>query len=862
MQRLWLIVAIAISACHRGDDTVPTTESPPKAPMSVMRPITALMDAGAEKPAKPVEDKALTITPGHVDRTGAVLGKNRAFTAHLLRGHDFWRERLAKAHGIDSEAAHGLTLGDVDGDLLDDLYLCMPGGLPNRLFLREPNGSFADMSEASGADWLDASPCALFLDFDDNGVTDLAVVAADQLLLMENEGRGHFTVRQALALTEPTTTLQASDHDGDGDLDLWAIGENRRWIRQDREWSFVDEGPVSASDSATLLEPQPLETAAEFPLPDDARALATMDWDFDGDADTWIARRGAPRVQLLLNNAPTTNFVSVHLLGNGRTTSREAIGATVTIHGHTQRRHAGHVVRSQSSSWLTFQGLPPDEAATATVVWPGGEEQTFADLALNSFYQLRQGRADAVPWKPSPPADLRDPKAEDAPHASTVRIILPQGLPFPHPVHETLALTGKPTLLKLWAADWEPSVDDLRTWLAETFPENDLEIILAEVTPSNAEADTMLANLSGPFRTLTLSLESLHLIDLFQQASLDYKETLPVPSAFLLDAQGYVKALYKGPVDPDLVRGDLPLLIADGATRRQAGVPFPGRWWSPVPVPDPQRLCALLMDRGAVDQAAAYLQQVNTMDRQWRPHLLSEEMAAQRDIAMATLLRERGQADAAIEIYRQALDQRPNDLTLRLAFTDYLETLGRTEAAVSQWETILAQAPKHLPTLQKLRQHHWSQGNAEAALSLLDQLLALEPENADYHCDRGRALQRLGRASEAVRTYARALKYAANHPGASNGFAWIRSAHPQKSMRDEDLANRLATVACRKTEHQNPEYLLTLSITQAATGAFEKATETVDQALALAPKGQLLDQLQSCRDLFVEKNVFRDASLK
>ena len=40
---------------------------------------------------------------------------------------------------------------------------------------------------------------------------------------------------------------------------------------------------------------------------DDARAVATIDWDRDGDLDMWVANRTAPQVRLLRNNQTSTN---------------------------------------------------------------------------------------------------------------------------------------------------------------------------------------------------------------------------------------------------------------------------------------------------------------------------------------------------------------------------------------------------------------------------------------------------------------------------------------------------------------------------------------------------------------------------
>ena len=64
-----------------------------------------------------------------------------------MRGTDHWRARLPRVLGLDVVANHGLAIGDVNGDLLDDLYLCMQGGLPNRLYLRNPDGTLGRQAD-------------------------------------------------------------------------------------------------------------------------------------------------------------------------------------------------------------------------------------------------------------------------------------------------------------------------------------------------------------------------------------------------------------------------------------------------------------------------------------------------------------------------------------------------------------------------------------------------------------------------------------------------------------------------------------------------------------------------------------------
>ncbi|MEC9054777.1 MAG: VCBS repeat-containing protein, partial [Verrucomicrobiota bacterium] len=100
------------------------------------------------------------------DCTESVLGSNDSYRQQILRGYPYWLERIQDTRQMTLLGTPGAALGDVDGDGLEDLYLCQAGGVPNRLYLQKLDGTLQDFTEESGAGWLESSRSALLVDLD------------------------------------------------------------------------------------------------------------------------------------------------------------------------------------------------------------------------------------------------------------------------------------------------------------------------------------------------------------------------------------------------------------------------------------------------------------------------------------------------------------------------------------------------------------------------------------------------------------------------------------------------------------------------------------------------------------------------
>ncbi len=167
-----------------------------------------------------------TAAPLFADITAAALGGIESYQRQLVPGAEYWRTVLDAASGVDVYGNNGIAVGDIDNDGWDDLYLCQPAGLPNRLYRNRGDGTFEDVTDAAGVGVLDNTPCALFADFDNDGRQELLVVRANGPLLFRNEGTGRFRLQpDAFRFAQPPqgtfTGAAAADYDRDGLLDVY-----------------------------------------------------------------------------------------------------------------------------------------------------------------------------------------------------------------------------------------------------------------------------------------------------------------------------------------------------------------------------------------------------------------------------------------------------------------------------------------------------------------------------------------------------------------------------------------------------------------------------------------------------------------
>ncbi len=130
---------------------------------------------------------------------------------------------------------------------------------------------------------------------------------------------------------------------------------------------------------------------------EDARAVATTDWDDDGDVDVVMTSRNGPRMRILLNqNRSENNFLQFKLVGTK--SNLDAIGSRVELffEGNSAPLvkfvSAGSGNLSQSSKRLFFGLGKQSQIQKAVVTWPDGQQQTFTELVANTRYTITEGQ--------------------------------------------------------------------------------------------------------------------------------------------------------------------------------------------------------------------------------------------------------------------------------------------------------------------------------------------------------------------------------------------------------------------------------------------------------------------------------------
>lgn len=690
------------------------------------------------------------------------------------------------------------------------------------------------------------------------------------------------------------------------------IGEGRSFSSNERNCVFLNTGASAAAEGRFAN----ISAVSGLDYPDDARAVALVDWDHDGDQDMWISNRNAPRLRLMRNDAPRTNhFLALRLEGNGETTSRDAIGARIEVvlvnpqsttgdsatadHPKSIKTlRAGEGFLAQSSKWLHF-GLGGAEAIDqVTVHWPGGEVEQFTGFDVDHRYRLIQGTGTPRDvTAPSRQTKLVPSIQKVQSSTQVARVPLVELLPAPKTPytdfdgkkHELETKSGRLLLVNLWASWCAPCQAELNEF-SQRYDEiqaKGIDVLALSVDglgqdPSTREnAARLVTSRKFPFavgeatEALVNDFQSLH------NLHIPLNEKLPLPSSFLIDRQGRLAVIYKGPLSVDTLLEDSGHSEGDRLERFVRAAALVGE---PIRHPEVERATVKaavalqvkfglgLQNSGNTTQAAGLYSEALKLDpenssahhflglirhNQGREaeaiKHLGEAVRIKPDDALAhnsfgIALLGKGETDQAIKHFRQALKLQPGYAAAHNSLGVTFLRQKKYGGAIEHFHQALRSEPNWRETHKNLGLS--LQGLATRSLGQPFRVQNGHPDHATMHAALGNADRDRGDFPGAARHYQWSLSLNPDFPPALNNLAWIRATHPNANLRDGAEAVKLAERCCKLSNYQVSATLDTLAAAYAEVGRFDEAIRWQIKSIELAgtaDTSELKKQLESYR---------------
>ena len=345
---------------------------------------------------------------------------------HLFHnnGDGSFTDASEKAGVADTQGYFGLAsvFVDVNGDGLVDL-LVANDSTPNYLYLNKGDGTFEDVSYASGyalnKEGRETASMGIAIgDYQHNGQLDVfnTTFSDDYKPLYRNDGDANFTdVSYEAHIAELTIPFLGwgtafLDYDNDGWLDLLEVNGHVYRNADANNWgtTWAQRPLLFHNEKGQRLEPlAPVEGTALAKVMT-SRGLAVGDLFNNGRLDAVINNMDATPA-LFKNISPDHNhWMTFKLVGSGepgpkgRKSSKDAIGATafLTANGMRQRADvfAGGSYASTSDLRLHFGlGATAPESVALEVHWPSGRVETFPATKIDGFQTVLEGAGKLLP---------------------------------------------------------------------------------------------------------------------------------------------------------------------------------------------------------------------------------------------------------------------------------------------------------------------------------------------------------------------------------------------------------------------------------------------------------------------------------
>src|SRR4029453_8005802 len=248
----------------------------------------------------------------------------------------------------------------------------------------------------------------------------------------------------------------------------------------------------------------------------------------------------------------------------------------------------------------------------------------------------------------------------------------------------------------------------------------------------------VLSRWSIPWRGALATTSLVERLDAVQRTLLSKKTPIPVPSAFLIDSEGKLAAVYRGQVPLARLLEDFGDCVRGGKDSRDAAVPFPGRWFVNSFGADLLAIPRELLEIPHTGEALDYLTRHVASDRasfqsvQGASAALTPASLAEMYLDVGVKLAKEDRGEPAVSAFEKAVALNPDLWAAQVALAEALRRQGNTTGALAQYRRMAALRPADA-----------------AAANNLAWVLATRPESTPEEAQE--AVQRAQRLCEATR---------------------------------------------------------------------------------------------------------------
>lgn len=217
----------------------------------------------------------------------------------------------------------------------------------------------------------------------------------------------------------------------------------------------------------------------------------------------------------------------------------------------------------------------------------------------------------------------------------------------------------------------------------------------------------------------------------------------------------------------------------------------------------------------------------------------------------------RDDTKAAREDVERSLQIRPGLVLAVLLRSRISAAEKRYDEAIADMQLLVQNDPQNVDFRLQLAAYHNAAERPRKAIQILSDMIEEDGKAWRALRARGDALLSIGKHTEAIQDYERALAIEANDSGLLNNLAWVLATSPDDSVRDAKRAIELATKACELTQYKEAHILSTLASGYAESGDFAKAIEWSTKAVELG-EGEMKEQLQKELESYQRSEPWRE----